>query len=138
MSPHLNTNFNETPDVVPPIPPGTYTMEIMGAPKVEPSKKGDSTNVVMEMRIVDCPEVVVNGRSVIHYINLGKNPDMKLRADVMLKNLCKSAGVEAGAGGVDTEDLAGKRVKVVLASRSYKDPTSGEQRDGVEVKSYLA
>lgn len=133
--PHIDVNFVETPDSMPPIPAGTYLLDVTAAPKVEPSKKGDSTNVIVELKLVsENPQF--NGRLIRDYINLGTNPEMKLRADIKLKKLCTSAGLTVGAGGVDTEELAGKRVKARLKPRTYKDD-SGNEQQGTSVEEYV-
>lgn len=134
--PKLNINFDETPDTIPPIPEGVYLAEIQGPPKVEISKKGTSNNVIVDMVLVH-DEKTINGRSVRHYINMGTNPELKMRSEVTLKQLCKSAGVAAGKDGVDTEELAGKRVKVHVKPRIYKDEAGNEQQ-GTEVVEYVA
>ena len=133
--PHIDVNFVETPDSMPPIPAGVFLLDITSIPKVEPSKKGDSMNVIVELKLVS-DDALFNGRLLRDYINLGSNPEMKLRADIKLKKLCASAGLVVGAAGVDTEELAGKRVKARLKPRTYKDD-SGNEQQGTSVEEYL-
>lgn len=134
--PHINTNFTDVPDKMPPISAGTYLAEITKAPDVRPSKKGDSMNVVVEMKLIVENNPALNGRLVTDFINLGKSAEAKLRSDIKLKNLCNSAGIMVGATGVDTEELAGKRVKVQVRPRTY-EADDGSEQQGTQVVAYV-
>ena len=137
MTPELDVNFDETPDSIPPIPAGTHLCEVVGVPKLEQSKKGNSMNLIVELKLVH-DDVRFNGRLIRDYINKGTNPELDLRADIKTKHLFASAGVAVAKGTKPaTEELAGKRVKAVLTPRTYKDD-SGNEQQGTNVKDYVA
>jgi hypothetical protein len=133
--PILDINFAETPDVIPPIPPGEYTAEIQGVPEFKESKKGGSTNLVVVLKLIsDNP--AANGRTITDYTNFGPNVELRQKAEVKAKKIWQSAGLPINAAKPETEALAGKTVKVRTGNRTYKDKDDNEV-EGAEVKAYL-
>lgn len=126
MAPHINVNFDDVPDEILPVEPGTYEALIKEI-SLEPTKDGKGTKLVVQMEIVT--EGPQQGRRLIDNIST--------KATTRIKRLAKSAGLEVGAGGLDTEELLEKVVHTVVGNRNYQDPTTGETKTATDVKDYL-
>ena len=125
MAPELDIPFGDVPDVVVPVAPGKYHCTITKVPEVQPTKKGDGTKLVVEMRVNDDGE--------FHGRMLFDNISMKMQTRI--KRLCLSAGVRPEAG-FSTEDLLDQDVEVLVKSRSYTDP-DGETVETTNVVDYV-
>lgn len=128
--PRLDVNFNDVPDAILPIGPGSYDLAINEAPTIEAAKSGKGNMVVT--KFVVASEGEFKGRMITHrfciWTSMGK---------VDLKRCYLSAGVLVGAVGANTEDLVGKVVKAIIGTRKYKDETTGEEREASEIKKFL-
>jgi len=124
---HITVNFDEVPDKIEPLAPGVYIMRVEEA-SVEPTAdgKGEKVKVVMK---VDDDSNPSHGRVMYDHISL--------KFPVSLKQLCKSAGMSLGKGGIDTADLVGKVVRVRVKTRTYKDKETGEVKETSAVAEYL-
>jgi len=122
-------NFNDVPLKVLPITPGVYEAEVVEAPEVMPTKNGNGTKVVVKLRIVNAEDEKLNGRQITDHIST--------KMETRIKRLCKSGGLEVGEEGVDTEDLAGKVVKIVTNLRTYQDNDTEETVEVANIKEYV-
>jgi len=129
MSPLLKVNFDEVPDEYLPVPAGTYLLEVKSAPSVEPTKDGKSTKLVVQFSIVENANSQLNGRGLQDHIST--------KMLTQIKRLFLAAGITPGADGIDTEELAGKRVKATVVSRTYRDPDSQEERETSRISDYI-
>ena len=124
---HIEVNFEGVPDKFLPIPAGDYNLRI-NTVEVGPTKDGSGKKVVVELE-VDDETSEFNGRKLYEHIGL-KNP-------IALKQLVKSCGLEAGPGGVDTDELIGKVCKARVKTRTYTDPADGTTKETAAVAQFL-
>ena len=127
--PRLDVNFGEVPDEILPITPGKYVLEIAKVPALEPSSKGNGTNLIVDFRVTD--EGDFCGRSVRDYIFLNEFGLVKA------KKLIGGCSKDAGANGLDTEELLGCRVNALLVASTFKDKETGETVANTKVSKYL-
>jgi len=127
--PLLKVNFDEVPNEYLPVPAGAYLLEVKSAPTVEPTKDGKSTKLVVLFSIVENENSQLNGRNLQDHIST--------KMLTQIKRLFLAAGITPGSDGIDTEDLAGKRVRATIVSRTYRDPDSGEERDTSRISEYI-
>lgn len=124
----IEVNFEDVPDEIQPVEAGVYTCLIDEVPEVKPTKDGAGEKIVVTMKI-DNDESPMNGRRLFDHISM-KYP-------TRFKRLCKSAGLNPGAEGVDTSDLLGKHVEVQVTSGSYTDPDTGQTKPTSNIKDYV-
>jgi len=129
MSPLLEANFDDVPDEILSIEPGEYAVEIEGTPEILDTKKGTGRNLVVVFRITE--DGPFKRRTIKQYIYLS---DIGLTT---AKQLSKAAGVEVGAGGLQTEELAGQALKIRVVQRPYKNPETGEVEQRSQVGGYV-
>lgn len=127
--PLLKVNFDDVPDEFLPVPAGVYLLEVKTAPKVEPTKDGKSTKLVAEFAIVENENAQLNGRTLQDHIST--------KMLTKIKRLFLAAGIVPGAEGIDTEELAGKRVRATVVIRTYRDPDSQEERETSRIDDYI-
>ena len=131
----LQVNFLEVPDKILPVPPGIYEVLVTTAPVLKPSKKGTGNNLMLEYKIIT--EGDFKGRALKDTIFLSEIGLMRV------KKLLVSAKVELRASGVDTEELIGKTLKVLVKQEMYqeKDPATqenvGEARPVAKIEQYV-
>ena len=131
----LQVNFLEVPDKILPVPPGIYEVLVITAPVLKPSKKGTGNNLMLEYKIIT--EGDFKGRALKDTIFLSEIGLMRV------KKLLVSAKVELRATGVDTEELIGKTLKVLVKQEMYqeKDPATqenvGEARPVAKIEQYV-
>ena len=131
----LQVNFLEVPDKILPVPPGIYEVLVITAPVLKPSKKGTGNNLMLEYKIIT--EGDFKGRALKDTIFLSEIGLMRV------KKLLVSAKVELRASGVDTEELIGKTLKVLVKQEMYqeKDPATqenvGEARPVAKIEQYV-
>ncbi len=122
--PLIEKNFDEVPDVIQPVAAGNYSLECVGIPKFMDTNDKKSKKVVVEYEI-RAPGHPDDGRKVFDHIGL--------KAPTRLKRCALSAGISAGAGGIDTDELAGKIVKARIKNRTYQDPDGvTKETSGIE------
>jgi len=131
----LQVNFLEVPDKMLPVPPGIYEVLVATAPVLKPSKKGTGNNLMLEYKIMT--EGDFKGRQLKETIFLSEIGLMRV------KKLLVSAKIELRATGVDTEELIGKTLKVLVKQEMYqeKDPMTlenvGEARPVAKIEQYV-
>ena len=131
----LQVNFLEVPDKILPVPPGIYEVLVTTAPVLKPSKKGTGNNLMLEYKIMT--EGDFKGRQLKETIFLSEIGLMRV------KKLLVSAKIELRATGVDTEELIGKTLKVLVKQEMYqeKDPMTlenvGEARPVAKIEQYV-
>ena len=114
---HVDVNFDDVKDE--PIGEGVYLALIDQEPEMEKKEKGD----MVKVRMVIQDEGDFKGQMLFDnhclWSNFGK---------VRLKQMIISAGLTAGAGGIDLAELSGRIVKVVVKQETYtpKDKATGE------------
>jgi len=124
----LDVDFNDVPDSIPPIAPGEYEVEVVGVPEWKDDKKLTGKNLVVVLRIVD--EGQFKGRMLTDYIS-NKIDSWKVR----VKRLILAAGFKPGMG-FDLTELAGRKVRVTVTARTYKDD-SGQEQQSANLKDYI-
>ena len=125
----LEGDFTQVPDVVVPIPGGTYTARIINAPQPEPTKDGLKQKIVLEMQI-DMPEnPEVHGKKLKDHIGLA--------AQTKIKRIFLSAGLPISTEGLNTDDLFDQIVTIRVKPRAYKDQETGETRQASGVDDYI-
>jgi hypothetical protein len=129
MSPQIDCNFNDVPDEILPLEPGTYEMELGEGIDIKPSASGNGNNLIVPMTVVN--HATHNGRKHTHYIFLN---DM---GKTNLKRMAKSAGVTPGASGLDTSELVGKVVRVVIVNTPYVDKDTQETKQSAKIKDFI-
>ena len=127
--PTLKFDFTNVGTEMEVIPPGVYEAEITGVPEVQPSKDGNSQNLIVVLTLQNAYKF--SGRKVYDYLNLREEFLWRVN------QLRLSAGIDAGEEGFDTEDLAGKIVKVELKNAAYTPPGSDEKQIRTNVNKYL-
>ena len=123
----LDVDFNDVPDEIKPIDPGTYTLEVAKVPVIEPSAKGNGQNLIVDFRVVD--EGAFKRRSVRDYIFLNEFGLVKA------KKLIIGCGMPVG-NGLDTEEMLGMKTQAILAASSYVDG-SGETIHNSKISKYI-
>ena len=129
MSPLLNFNFEDVPDEIKPINPGTYELEVAQVPTITPAKSGNGENLTVTYRVTS--EGPFHGRSIKDFIYLN---EMGL---IKVKQLAVAAGMKLSASGLNTEELLGRKVKALVVNRNYNEEESGETRTRANVSRYL-
>ena len=129
MSPRLDVNFGDVPEVIKPIEPGVYELEVAKVPAIEPTSKGTGQNFIVDFRVTTEGEFF--GRSIRDYIFIS---DMGLTT---IKQLMLGCGMPADQNGINTEEFLGKKVKAILVASSYKDPETGQTNVNAKIKSFL-
>jgi hypothetical protein len=125
---HIDIDFNDVPEVIPPIEPGIYDLEVMETPEVMPTNDGKGMKLVVKMKVVE--EGPHKDRQVSDHISVDK---MRTK----IKRLCLSAGLNPGADGLQTEELVGRILKAKLKNRTYVDRDSGEERETASIADYI-
>lgn len=125
--PHIAINFDAVPDKYEMLPAGEYLVRVDEA-KVEPTKDGKGQKCVVKM-VVDDEGNPHNGRQLYDHLSLQK--------PIGLKQLLKSCGLEAGAGGFDPDALIGQHARVLVKGRTYQDAQTGETKETASVERYL-
>ena len=123
---HVHTNFDDVPDEILPITPGTYGFVVQEA-EIKENKKQTGMNLVVSMAILD--EGEFKGRRVMAFMALKS-------MQTQIKRLCMACGVDVGADGLDTEDLVDKEGSFVLTTRTYQD-NDGNPQEAANVKDYI-
>lgn len=129
MSPLINVNLDDTPDVMPTLKVGLRTLTIKDADPEAVDRKGQTyLNVEFE---VDEPDSDENGDKVWDRFYLEHKP-----ARVKFKQLCNSAGIDGTSEGVDSSELIGTTVQALVVPNSYRDE-SGETVENTQIKKYV-
>lgn len=123
----LNVNFDEVPNEVQPVDPGTYTAAVEEA-NLEETKDGKGMKVVVKMKI-KAENNPNDGRLVFDHIST--------KMQTQLKRLALSAGLNPGGDGYDTDDLIGKIVKIRVKNAPYKDEKTGETKETSRIAEYM-
>jgi hypothetical protein len=124
--PVLNINFEDVPDEILPITPGTHVFEVTEVPVIEPTKDGLSQKLVVKMKIVDGPDA---GRAITDYISV--------KMQTRMKRFFLALGLQVGAEGIDTNDALGRTGKLVSKTEAYTNPQTGETRESAKVVDYI-
>jgi len=121
--PHIDVNFDEVKEGFDLLPTGVYDLRVSSLEV----KTGPKAQYMKIEFTVENGELV--GRKV--WDNISFLTGWKL------KEIAKSAGLDVGAGGMDTEDLQDKIVKASVIEDSYKNE-SGTIVPKNSVKNYLS
>lgn len=134
----IEVDLNTVPDEIPALPSGTYTFVVESA-SIEPSKKGDSNNLILKMKVSQDGNPS-HGRAMTDYINLGANEF----APVACRRLIRAAGLPLRRGGslselmsTYTSDLIGKHVQARVKCAPSTDPETGRTRERSNIAEYL-
>lgn len=133
MSPLIDINFDEVPDEFIPLPVGIYHLEISEVPQVEPTKGGDGMKLVVRTKVVE----QISPEASVEFAGRDQVAHMSLKGQIQIKRLALSAGIEVGAKGFDTEDLAGKVVTAQLVQTVVKDQQTGADRIFTNISDFL-
>lgn len=126
----LGINFDETPDVVLPIKPGVYTLDVVSAVVEDVKAKPGNQKLVVCLKVND-ETSSEHGRQIYDHIGLSGQ-----FGPTRVKRLALSCGIRPGADGLDVEDLVGKTCKARIENRTYQDPQTGETRETSSIKDY--
>jgi hypothetical protein len=124
--PHLDIPFEEVPNEIRPVQPGTYTLEIMDVPTIEPTKSGNGQKLVVQMTIQDDGEF--KGRRIQDHIST--------KMQTKIKRLAIAAGLDPDNNGIDTEEMAGRQVKARVKSNTFTNDF-GEEIENARIQDYL-
>ncbi len=127
--PRLDINFEEVPDVILPITPGKYVLEIAKVHTLEPAASGNGQNLIVDFRVDDDGEF--KGRAQRDYIFLNEFGLVKA------KKLIKGCGLTVSSSGLDTEEMLGRKVNALLVASTFKDKETGETVSNTKVSKYL-
>ena len=123
-----DVNYNDVPDKVLPIPPGTYKCIIENEPEFTKTKDGTKDKVVVVMKI-DCPETpLAHGKLLWDHIVM----DSQTR----IKRVFMAAGLTIGPRGLDLADLIGATLEVRVKPDVWKHD-DGEVEDVARIADYL-
>ena len=123
-----DVNYNDVPDKIVPVPPGTYTCLIQNEPEFMKTKDGTKDKVVVVMKI-DCPETpLAHGKLLWDHIVM----DSQTR----LKRVFMAAGVPIGTRGLDLADLINATLEVRVTADVWKKD-DGTVEDVSRIGDYL-
>ena len=130
--PKIDTNFDDVPDEILPLPEGRYVLDIVGTPTIEDvvGKPGNRKLVVV-MAVVEGPNGSVKDANRKIFDNIS------LKLDTRIKRLALSCGLKPGADGLETEELTGRRLSAIVKTNSYQDPKTMEQRENSKIAEYI-
>ena len=128
MSPLIEINLDETPEVMPTLQTGLRILTIKDVE--QQTDKNEKSFVMVEFEVEE-PDSEENGDKAWDRFYLEFKP-----ARVKFKQLCLSAGLGHGSEGVDTSELIGKTVRALVVSNTYKDG-SGETVENTKIKKYV-
>ena len=128
MSPLIEINLDETPDVMPTLKVGTRTLTIKD---VENQTDKNNKSFIMVEFEVEEPDSSEHGDKAWDRFYLEFKP-----AQVKFKQLCLSAGIGHGSQGVDTSELIGQTVRALVKPRTYKDE-AGEMQETTQISKYV-
>lgn len=128
MSPLIDINLDDTPDVMPTLKVGMRTLTIKDVK--QDTDKNDKSFVNVEFEVEE-PGSEEHGDKVWDRFYLEFKP-----AKVKFKQLCLSAGHGHGSGGVDTSELIGETVQALVKPRTYKDD-AGEIQETTQISKYV-
>jgi hypothetical protein len=128
--PKINTNFNDVPTEMTPIPPGDYVLDVVNA-QIADNKARTGQNLNVELAVVEGPgpETKYAGRKVFDNISL--------KMSTKIKRLALSCGIVPGSEGFETESLIGLRCKAILKTNAYQDRDTGEQKSNTKISDYV-
>ena len=128
MSPLIEINLDETPEVMPTLKVGTRILRITDVENQ--TDKNNKSFIMVEFEVAE-PDSEENGDKAWDRFYLEFKP-----ARVKFKQLCMSAGHGHGSEGVDTSELIGETVKALVKPRTYKDD-SGEIQETTQISKYV-
>jgi len=126
----LDFDFSAVPDDFQTIPEGTYNMEVINEPSIEPTKDGSSQNLVVDFAVAD--ENEFNGRTMKEWFYLGNELGL-----IKVKKFLRSCGVDTNSGGINTAELVGKVCKVAITESLYTDKVTNEKRTSAKIHSFI-
>lgn len=123
------TNYNDVPEVIPPIDAGIYDLKVLTA-DVKRNKAGDGDNLVIAYEIVNSANEKSNGRKLTQYNSISKS-------ETNIKRVWLSTNTDIRPdGSINTDDIIGKIARGEIAPRKYKDD-SGVERESSDIKNIL-
>ena len=128
MSPLIDINLDETPEVMPTLKVGSRVLTIKDVE--QQTDRNDKSFVMVEFEVEE-PDSPEHGDKTWDRFYLEFKP-----ARVKFKQLCLSAGHGHGSEGVDTSELIGETVKALVKPRTYKDD-SGEIQETTQISKYV-
>lgn len=132
----LQTNFKNVPDTVPLVEAGEYDILVESIELQPPKPNSKQVNPQFSFVYGILTEGDQKGRKLFDNFDSAELQIEKSRAAVRFKHLLLSAGIPI-SDQVDTDDLKGKTVRVLVAQRTYADKETQEIKSVANIVDYI-
>ena len=133
----IQGDMTQAPDRRTIVPAGFYEANILSVTD-QPPKNAETkgTTIVVGLKIVNNPDPDVNGREMNGYTFI---PQDLSRKDALtgIKRIFLSAGIQIQPGGMNTQWLVGRTVRIHVTNGTVKDDRSGTVRETANVNEFL-